>query len=124
MDDTIFVGMDVHKATIALAVAERGRGGEVRQVGIFANRWDVVGKQVARLAASGRRLSIAYEAGPFGYGLHRQLTVLGHECHVVAPSLIPTRVGDRVKTHRRDAIIMARLHRWRTDPGVGSGCGA
>ena len=111
MDNTIFVGMDVHKATIALAVAEGGRGGEVREVGIFANRWDVVGKQVARLAASGRRLSLVYEAGPFGFGLHRQLTDLGHECHVVAPSLIPTRAGDRIKTDRRDAMMLARLHR-------------
>jgi len=111
MDNITFVGMDVHKATIAVAVAEGGRRGEVRQVGVFANRWEIIGKLVRRLAARGQRLSFAYEAGPFGYGLHRKPTELGHDCHVVAPSLIPVRAGDRVKTDRRDAMALARLHR-------------
>jgi len=66
---------------------------------------------VARLAKSGRRLSFCYEAGPCGYGLHRLLTGSGHECVVVAPSLIPIKAGDRVKTDRRDARMLAKLHR-------------
>jgi transposase len=111
MDDITFVGLDVHKATVCVAVAEGGRGGEVRQVGVFENRPEILGKMVARLAKSGRRLSFCYEAGPCGYGLHRLLTGSGHECVVVAPSLIPIKAGDRVKTDRRDASMLAKLHR-------------
>jgi transposase len=111
MDDTTFVGLDVHKATVCVAVAESGRGGEVRQIGVFENRPEILGKMVARLAKSGRRLSFCYEAGPYGYGLHRLLTGSGHECVVVAPSLIPIKAGDRVKTDRRDAMMLAKLHR-------------
>jgi transposase len=95
----------------------------VRDLGIFANRPDVIAKLARRLSSGGRRLSFAYEAGPCGYGLHRQLVGLGHQCQVVAPSLIPIRAGDRVKTDRRDAAMLARLHRageltnvWVPDP--------
>jgi transposase len=111
MDDTSFVGLDVHKATVCVAVAESGRGGEVRQIGVFENRPEILSRIVARLAKSGRRLSFCYEAGPCGYGLHRLLTGSGHECVVVAPSLIPIKAGDRVKTDRRDAMMLAKLHR-------------
>jgi transposase len=111
MDDTTFVGLDVHKATVCVAVAESGRGGEVRQIGVLENRPEILSKMVARLAKSGRRLSFCYEAGPCGYGLHRLLTGSGHECVVVAPSLIPIKAGDRVKTDRRDAMMLAKLHR-------------
>ena len=69
-------------------VAEGGRGGEVRQIGVFENRPDILDKLAARLG-KGRRLSFCYEAGPCGYGLHRLLTGRGHSCSVVAPSLIP-----------------------------------
>lgn len=111
MDDITFVGLDVHKATVCVAVAESGRGGDVRQIGVFENRPEILGKMVARLAKNGRRLSFCYEAGPCGYGLHRLLIGSGHECVVVAPSLIPIKAGDRVKTDRRDALMLAKLHR-------------
>jgi len=111
MNDITYVGLDVHKATVCVAVAENGRGGEVRQLGVFENRPDILSRMVARLGKSGRRLSFCYEAGPCGYGLHRLLTGYGHSCVVVAPSLIPMKAGDRVKTDRRDAMMLAKLHR-------------
>jgi transposase len=111
MEDITFVGLDVHKATVCVAVAEGGRGGEVRQIGVFENRPEILSKMAARLGKGGRRLSFCFEAGPCGYGLHRLLTGCGHECVVVAPSLIPMKAGDRVKTDRRDATMLAKLHR-------------
>jgi transposase len=111
MNDILYVGLDVHKATIAVAVAEGARGGEVRQHGNFLNHPDHIKKMVERLAKDGRSLSFCYEAGPCGYGLYRQLIALGHECMVVAPSLIPMKAGDRVKTDRRDAVMLAKLLR-------------
>src|SRR5215218_4190838 len=93
MNDITYVGLDVHKATVCVAIAESGRGGEVRGVGIFENRPDVLRKMVARLSKQRRRLNFCYEAGPCGYGLHRLLTALGHDCVVVAPSLIPMKAG-------------------------------
>ncbi len=111
MDDITFVGLDVHKATVCVALAESGRGGEVRPVGVFANRSEVLSKIVARLGKGGRRLSFCYEAGPCGYGLHRLLSGWGHDCIVAAPSLIPMKAGDRAKTDRRDATTLAKLHR-------------
>jgi transposase len=110
MQDTIFVGMDVHKATISIAVAGGARGGEVRQLGNFLNRADHVGKLVERLSKTGgQRLRFCYEAGPCGYGLHRQITALGHECVVVAPSLIPMKAGTACRHH-------AKTHEARTEP--------
>jgi transposase len=111
MNDITYVGLDVHKATVCVAIAESGRAGEVRQVGVFENRPDVLCKMVARLGRDRRRLSFCYEAGPCGYGLHRLLIGLGHDCIVVAPSLIPMKAGDRIKTDRRDALMLAKLHR-------------
>ena len=106
MDNITFVGLDVHKATVCIAIAQGSRGGEVRQLGVFENRPEILSKVVSRLSKGGR-----YEAGPCGYGLHRLLTGYGHECVVVAPSLIPMKAGDRVKTDRRDALMLAKLHR-------------
>ena len=111
MKDNIFVGLDVHKATVSVAIAEDGRQGEVRSIGSISNSADQLDKLVNRLAQGKQRLFFCYEAGPCGYGLHRQLTGLGHDCIVVAPSLIPMKAGDRVKTDRRDAVMLAKLHR-------------
>ena len=122
-DRSVCVGLDTHKAKIAVAVAEPGRAGEVRCQGEITNRPDAVRRLIERLGARHGRLRICYEAGPCGYGLHRQITALGHDCTVVAPSLVPRRPGDRVKTNRRDAVTLARLHRageltavWVPDP--------
>ena len=105
-----YVGLDVHKETIAVSIAEAD-GGEVRYLGEVPNTADSVVKLVKRLGKEGARLSFCYEAGPCGYGLHRQLRDLGQDCQVVAPSLIPRKAGDRVKTDRRDSLNLARLHR-------------
>jgi transposase len=111
MQPITFVGLDVHKATIAVSVAEGGRDGEVRHLGRVENRPEVVRRLVERLRRGGQELRVCYEAGPCGYGLHRQLTDLRCPCVVVAPALIPRRPGDRVKTDRRDATALATLHR-------------
>ncbi len=111
MQDSTFIGLDVHKATISVAVARGQRGGEVRHWGTVSHRPDHVRKLVEKLAAGEGRLRFCYEAGPCGYGLYRQLVEMGHDCIVVAPSLIPVKAGDRVKTDRRDAVMLAKLHR-------------
>jgi transposase len=105
----VFVGLDVHKATIAVALAEAG-GGEVRSYGVIPNTPAAVARLVKKLGPAGR-LRACYEAGPCGYVLLRQLTKLGVACAVVAPALIPTKPGERVKTDRKDAAKLARLHR-------------
>src|SRR5215831_16478766 len=104
MENITYIGLDVHKATVCVALAESGRGGEVRQIGVFENRPEIVCKMAARLSKGGRRLSFCYEAGPCGYGLHRLLTGCGHSCIVVAPSLNPDEVGRRGQngSSRRD----------------------
>jgi len=111
VQNTIFVGLDVHKATISVAVAGGERGGEVRHWGTITNHADHVRRLAEKLGGGGRQLHFCYEAGPCGYGLYRQLTDLGHDCVLVAPSLIPVKTGDRVKTDRRDGIMLAKLHR-------------
>jgi transposase len=105
-----FVGLDVHKATIAISVAD-ANGGEVRYVGEIANTPEAIEKLVRQLRKGDAHLSFCYEAGPCGYGIYRQLSDLGWDCQVVAPSLIPRKAGERVKTDRRDSLMLARLHR-------------
>jgi len=107
----VFVGLDTSKLRNAVAIAEGGRNGEVRYLGEIENAEVATRKLVRRLAASHQRLTFCYEAGPTGYGLYRQIKALGHECVVVAPSLIPKKPGDRVKTNRRDALNLAKLLR-------------
>lgn len=116
-----FIGLDVHKDTIAVALAEAG-GREVREYGKITNTPAALGRVVAKLA-TGRELRFCYEAGPCGYGIQRQLTALGQDCVVVAPSLVPCKPGERIKTDRRDAVKLAKSHRagdltsvWVPDP--------
>ena len=103
-----FLGLDVHAETIAVAVCESN--GEVRSLGTIANREDSIRKFIKRLA-SPEQLRACYEAGPTGFVLYWQLRQLGVDCTVVAPSLVPKKPGDRVKTDRRDALKLARCHR-------------
>lgn len=102
------VGLDVHAETIAVAVAEPD--GSVRELGVIRHRPEAVRKLVAKLGPPAQ-LRVCYEAGPTGYPLYWQLTALGVHCDVIAPSLIPTKAGDRVKTDRKDAVRLARCYR-------------
>jgi transposase len=106
-----YVGLDVHKETIAVSLATAGERGEVREYGTIANTPTALRALAIKLARAGATLRFCYEAGPCGYGIQRQLSGAGCECVVVAPSLIPRRPGERIKTDRRDAANLARLHR-------------
>ena len=108
MNKVRFLGLDVHAETIAVAVAEEN--GEVRSLGIIPNREESIRKLVKKLGPV-EQLRACYEAGPTGYVLYWQLTALGVKCEVVAPSLVPVKAGDRVKTDRRDATKLARSYR-------------
>ena len=112
MDEvSTFIGLDVHKATIAVAIATGGLRDAAEFLGTIENTPSALAKLLARFGRKHKRLSFCYEAGPCGYGVYRQLTEAGHACSVVAPALIPRRAGDRVKTDRRDAVSLAQLHR-------------
>ena len=109
---TRFVGMDVHKDTIVVAVTAMGEVAKATAYGTIPNTTAALEKLVKRLhQAGGGPLKFCYEAGPCGYGVHRTLTRLGEACMVVAPSMIPRRSGDRQKNDKRDAAALAVLHR-------------
>ena len=107
----VYVAFDTAKLKHAVAVAEGGRGGEIRFVGEIENRPATIERMIRKLARRYKKLQVCFEAGPTGYGLYRQMQALGHDCLVVAPALIPRRSGERVKTNRRDALTLARLFR-------------
>lgn len=109
--NTIFVGLDVHKNSIDVALADDGRDGEVRFYGSINGDLESLQKVVRKLQSKGAILRFVYEAGPCGYDIYRFLTKLGFDCCVVAPSMIPRKSGDRIKNDRRDALNLARLHR-------------
>jgi transposase len=122
-DSQAFIAFDSSKLRNAVAVAEGGRAGEVRFLGEIENNGMATAKFVRKIAGRYRRMTFCYEAGPTGYGLYRQIRELGYECIVVAPSLIPRKPGDRVKTNRRDAVSLAKQLRagdltavWVPDP--------
>jgi transposase len=108
MSNVRFMGLDVHAETIAVAAAEPT--GEVRSVGVIPNRIESIRKLVKKLGPV-KQLRVCYQAGPTGYVVYWQLTALGVKCEVVAPTLVPVKAGDRVKTDRRDALKLARSYR-------------
>ena len=109
---TRFIGMDVHKATIVVAITATGEVGKATAYGTVPNTTAALEKLVARLRQGGSgALKFCYEAGPCGYGIHRTLTRLGEDCMVVAPSMIPRKSGERQKNYKRDAANLAVLHR-------------
>lgn len=111
MQSVLYVGLDVHKQTISVSVAEDERNGEVRYIGVISNKPDQIAKMAKKLSKDGLELDFCYEAGCCGYIIYRQLIALGHRCVVVAPSKIPRKPGDKVKTDRRDSQNLAILHR-------------
>ena len=110
-DSEAFVAFDTSKLRHAVAIAEGSREGEVRYLGEIDNSDAAVRGLVKKIAGKYRKVAFCYEAGPTGYGLYRLITDLGHDCLVVAPSLIPIKAGDRVKTNRRDALNLVKLLR-------------
>jgi len=108
---TLYVGMDVHKESIAVAYVAKAHNAEVTFLGTIGTRQVDIDQLVRQLQSKAQHLVLVYEAGPWGYWLYRDLTKQGHLCSVVAPSLMPQKPGDRVKTDRRDAVQLARLRR-------------
>ncbi len=109
--NTLYIGLDVHIDLIYIALAESGRNGELRSMGSFSNRPEAIRKKFNKLKKDYKNLSVCYEAGPCGYSIYWQLIGMDIDCDVIAPSLIPQKSGDRVKTDRKDALMLARLHR-------------
>lgn len=108
---TLYIGMDVHKDSIAVAYVAQDHGAEVTCLGTIGTRQCDIDQLIRQMQSKAKHLIFVYEAGPCGYWLYRYLTKKGFDCWVVAPSLIPKKAGDRVKTDRRDAVQLARLAR-------------
>jgi transposase len=108
---TLYVGLDVHQESIAVAYIAQEHGAEVTSLGTIGTRQGDIDQLIRKMQSKAKHLVFVYEAGPCGYWLYRYLTKKGHVCWVVAPSLIPQKAGDRVKTDRRDAVQLARLMR-------------
>jgi transposase len=111
MSSIKFIGLDVHSKSITIAIADRGRNGEVRHYGRIANNPQALDKFCRKLVSTGATLRFVYEAGPCGYRIYRHLNAKGFDCTVAAPSMIPKKSGERIKNDRRDARKLARLHR-------------
>ena len=109
--EVLYLGLDVHAENIAVAIAEAGRDGEVRNYGEIPNTFHSVEKLMHKLGHPKKELRVCYEAGPCGFVLARRFKKLGIACDVIAPSLTPKGSGDKIKTDRRDARMLARLHR-------------
>src|SRR6476659_2327463 len=105
-----YIGLDVHKESIAVAIAPAGSS-EIRKYGIIGGTLDALDKVIKKLEQTEVELRFVYEAGPCGYVIYRHLKKKGYGVEVVAPSLIPKKASDRVKTDRRDAEQLARLYR-------------
>lgn len=111
MNNVKFIGMDVHKKTITIAIAEKDSRDSARVYGTIKNNMDELNKFCRKMVSTSSELHFVYEAGPCGYGIYRHLTEKGFDCMVAAPSMIPRKSGERVKTDYRDAQMLARLHR-------------
>jgi transposase len=111
MNTVKFIGMDVHKKTITIAIADEGRQNQPRIYGTIANDLDALNKFCRKMVSTSTQIHFVYEAGPCGYGIYRHLNKKGFDCMVAAPSMIPKKSGDRIKNDNRDAVMLARLHR-------------
>lgn len=111
MNTVKFIGMDVHKNSITIAICDADRNIQPRIYGAINNDLDAIDRFCRKMVSTANQLHFVYEAGPCGYGIYRHLTQKGFDCMVAAPSMIPKKSGDRIKNDRRDAKMLSRLHR-------------
>jgi transposase len=111
MNTVKYIGMDVHKNSITIAICDSDRSSQPRTYGAINNDLNALDKFCRKMISTASQLHFVYEAGPCGYGIYRHLTRKGFDCMVAAPSMIPKKSGDRIKNDRRDAKMLARLHR-------------